>query len=138
MRRYLTVPLYVLMVFLSGVLVGSVGHRLLVAKPVNAGPRPKPEDFRRNYIERMRTRLHLSDDQLAQLKDALQKTDQRMADFDQRFKAERKALWDEHVQRINAFLDDQQRAEYQKLRQEHEQQRKARDKGRHGPKSDGP
>jgi len=135
MKRYLTVPLYVLLVFLSGVLVGSVGYRLFAAKSVSA--RPKPEDFRKNYIEEMRTRLHLNDDQLARLKQALQETDEHMAEFDKRFKAERKALFEDHVQRIGAFLDEQQRTEYQKLRQEREQQRKARDKHRE-PKPAGP
>ena len=144
MRRSLSVPLYVLMVFLSGVLVGGVGYRLIAALPVvsapSPAPRPSKEEFRKKYIEEMRTRLHLTDDQIAKLRDSLNTTDQRFAEFDQRLKAERKTIFEEHVQRIRAFLDEQQRTEYEKLRQEREERRHARDKqrGHSGPKSTSP
>ena len=132
MKRSLSVPLYVLLVFLSGVLVGTVGYRLIAAGPVVSAPAPKPnkEEFRKKYIEEMRTRLHMSDDQIAKLKESLNTTDQRFAEFDERMKAERKTIFEEHVQRIRAFLDEQQRTEYEKLRQEREERRHARDKQR--------
>ena len=72
MKRSLAVPLYVLMVFLSGTLVGAVGYRLYSAKTVTAtvAPKPKPEEWRKHVVDDMRTRLKLSDEQVGKLQAA--------------------------------------------------------------------
>ncbi len=63
MKRSL-VPLYVLLVFLSGIMVGVVSYRLYSAKsvtatPPNPQPKVKPEEWRKHVVEEMRTRLAL-------------------------------------------------------------------------------
>jgi uncharacterized membrane protein len=125
MKRSLAVPLYVLMVFLSGTLVGAVGYRLYSAKAVSAtvAPKPKPEEWRKRVVEDMRTRMKLSDDQVGKLQAAFDATRQHFAAYDQRSKAERKAIIEEQHQTIRSFLSDEQRIEYDKFLQERQQRR---------------
>ena len=121
MRRSLAVPLYVAMVFLSGILVGSVGYRLYSAKTVAAvqNPKPKPEEWRRHYVEEMHKRLSLSEDQVVKLQGILDSTKQRFTEYDQHVKNERKSIIEQQHQEIRALLTaERQHAEYEKFLQE--------------------
>jgi uncharacterized membrane protein len=126
MKRSLAVPLYVLLVFLSGIMVGAVGTRLYNAKSVTATvqPKMKPEEWRRHVVEDMRTRLKLSDEQVGKLQAAFDATRQRFAEYDQRSKAERKSIIGDQHETIRAFLNDTQRAEYDKYLLERQQRRR--------------
>jgi len=117
MKRYIAVPLYVLTVFLSGTMVGAVGYRLYNAKSVAAtvAPRPKPEEWRRHMVDEMHKRLNLTDDQVVKLQTAFDSTRQRFTAYDQRIKAERKAIIEDQHDQIRAFLNESQRAEYDKF-----------------------
>jgi len=129
MKRYLAVPLYVLMVFLSGVLAGAVGYRLYNAKSVNATdpvarkPRPSPEEWRRHMVEEMHKRLKLTDDQVTKLQAAFDGTRQSFDEYDQRAKAERKAIIEQQHDEIRAFLHPEQKAEYEKFLAERQKRR---------------
>jgi uncharacterized membrane protein len=115
MKRRFAVPLYVLLVFLSGVLAGALGYSLYSAKTVTATvqPKPKPEEWRRRMVDEMRTRLKLTDDQVLKLQAAFDGTRQSFAEHDQRTKAERKAIIEEQHETIRAFLNPDQRNEYE-------------------------
>jgi uncharacterized membrane protein len=130
MRRSLAVPIYVLLVFLSGALVGSVGYRLYNAKASAASIAPQhrltPEEWRKRRIDEMRTRLKLSDEQVVKLQGVYDEVKQMVGAFDLRSKAELKAIHDKQTQMIRALLTEPQRVEYDKLRQEREE--KARQK----------
>jgi uncharacterized membrane protein len=117
MKRYLAVPLYVLLVFLSGALVGAVGYRLYNAKSVTvaAAPKVKPEEIRRHIVDEMHSRLKLTDNQVGQLQAALDATRQSFVEYDQRAKVQRKAIIEKQHNEIRAFLNPDQRAEYEKF-----------------------
>jgi anion-transporting ArsA/GET3 family ATPase len=129
MKRYLAVPLYVLMVFASGVLVGAVGHRLYSAKSVNAvdpvapKPKPTPEEWRRHMVDEMQKRLKLTEDQVAKLQTAFDNTRQSFNEYDQRAKAQRKAIIEEQHNEIRTFLNPDQKAEYEKFLAERQKRR---------------
>jgi uncharacterized membrane protein len=130
MKRSFAVPLYVLMVFMSGILAGAVGYRLYSAKTVNATvtPKPKPEEWRKRIVADMRARLKLSDEQVDKLQAAFDATRQHFAAYDQRSKAERKAIIEDQHQTIRSFLNDEQRVGYEKFLQERQQKRRAEEK----------
>jgi hypothetical protein len=124
MRRSLLVPLYVLMVFLSGALVGGMGYRLYTAKVI-AAPNLQPhhltpEEWRKKRIEEMRNRLKLSDEQVSKVQAVYDETKQQMAAYNQRSKAELKSIHDQQTQKIHSILNQDQQVEYDKLRQERE------------------
>jgi Spy/CpxP family protein refolding chaperone len=120
-RSNLSTLLYLLLVFLSGAVVGGFGHRLYMMRTVSAaggGPH-NHGDFRKRYLEEMRTRLHLTDAQAAQLQQIMDATDQRLHDL-------HKSVQEEHASKILAILNDDQKAEYAKMREEREKRRRER------------
>ena len=126
MKRSLTVPLYVLLVFLSGTMVGAVSVRLYNARSVaaTAQPKMKPEEWKKHVVEDMRTRLQLNEDQVGKLQAAFDDTRQRFQAYDQRSKAERKSIIENQHQTIRGFLNDTQKTEYDKYLLERQQKRK--------------
>jgi len=116
--------LYLALVFLSGILVGGFGVRLYTLSPVSASVNPKnPEEFKRRYIEEMRSRLHLSDQQVTQLGPILDETRQRYREFHERYKPELKAIQNQQVAKIRSILTEAQQPEYGKMLEEREKQR---------------
>jgi Spy/CpxP family protein refolding chaperone len=123
-RSNLATLLYLALVFLSGAVAGGFAHRLYMMKTVSAattGPRNHAE-FRKRYLEEMRTRLHLTDAQAAQLQQIMDATDQRLREM-------RKSIDEQHTHRILAMLNDDQKAEYAKIREEREKRRQQHHKG---------
>jgi hypothetical protein len=107
-------------------MVGAVGYRLYNAGSVNATvqPKMKPEEWRKHVVEEMRARLNLDAEQVSKLQSAFDTTHQRFTAYDERSKAERKAIVEDQHQTIRAFLNDTQRAEYDKYLLERQQKRK--------------
>jgi hypothetical protein len=133
-RSKVSAGLYLGLVFLSGALVGGFGHRLYTMNSVSAStvPKPKPEDVRKRYIDEMRTRLKLSEAQEAKLKELVEATRARFRELHERtkpqldaIKAQEKQIQTDHRQEVRAFLNDAQRAEYEKLIEEREKRRQA-------------
>lgn len=117
------------LVFLSGLAVGAIGYRLLVAKPAAAVERRlTPEEHRQRYVEMMKTRLKLTDEQLAQLNEILDETRRRFEEYEKKSSVEKQAIRQQHADRINAMLTEEQRIEYAKIRKEREERRKQMEK----------
>jgi hypothetical protein len=138
-RSNLYVALYLFLVFLSGVLVGGIAYRLYSTQAVSASrfnPRGADE-YRRQYLEEMRSRLKLRDDQVQQLNAILDATRDEYRAVHQKFAPAMKAVQDDQVKRVLSILDDTQRTEYQKMRAERAKRRPQqpqKGKGRHpGP-----
>ena len=117
-RSNLATLFYLLVVFASGTVVGGFANRLYMAKAVSAtvnAPHSRAE-VRKQYIQDMRSRLHLTDAQVTKLQQIMDATGQRMHEM-------HKTIEDEHVQKVVAMLDDSQKAEYAKMRDEREKHR---------------
>jgi len=121
-RSKFSIAAYVLAVFLSGIVVGGFGQRLYMARSVGAtGRMPRnPEEFRKAYVDDMRSRLRLDEPQLARLHTILDETRESYKAFKEQHKPEMKAIHDTQVAKINAILNDSQRAEYGRFRAERE------------------
>lgn len=117
-RSNLATLVYLLVVFASGAVVGGFANRLYMARSVSAtanAPRNHAE-LRKQYVQDMRGRLHLTDVQVAELQQIMDATGQRMHEM-------HKSIEDEHVRKVVAMLDDGQKAEYAKMRAEREKNR---------------
>jgi hypothetical protein len=125
MPKRFSAAVSLLLVFLSGALVGVLAHRAYILSPnrtASAPRQPGPEDFRKRYVPDMRTKLQLDDQQVVQLEQILDETG---AAFRKNWLDNHKRNEDLHTQqvaRINAMLRPEQRLLYEKLRQEREQQ----------------
>ena len=118
----LSVAFYLLLVFLSGVIVGGLAHRFFGLREVRA-ERSRSGEWRKKYVEQMQSRLQLSGDQLQKLNEILDATRNRHRQVRQRMKPEMSAIHKEHVNQVRAILTDAQLTEYEKMRDEWEERR---------------
>ena len=119
-RSNLTTLLYLLLVFASGIVVGGFANRLYMMRSVSAASSPKTTQahaaFREKYIREMRTKLNLTDAQVSELQQIIEASDHRLRDM-------HKEIDNEHAQKVAAMLNDTQKAEYTKIREERERKR---------------
>ncbi|HWB84848.1 MAG TPA: hypothetical protein VG675_11955 [Bryobacteraceae bacterium] len=130
-KSKLSTALYLLLVFLSGALVGGFAYRAYSLNTVIAASvrkRPDPEEWRRHYVEAMRTRVHLDDQQVAKLQQILDNTKNRFDEMHTRVRAEGQGIQNDQVDSINAILRDDQKPLYEQFRTERDKKRKQSDK----------
>jgi uncharacterized membrane protein len=127
-KSSLTVGLSLLAVFLSGAVVGAIGHRLYTVRSVIAvvqePPRPNPEEFRRKYVEELRSRLHLDHGQVAKLNGILDLTRDRFHQMRERSRPEAEQIKQDQRNQVRAMLNAPQQAEYEKILQERDNKKK--------------
>ena len=138
MKKSMGVGVSLLAVFLSGAVVGVFGHRLYMVRSVYSGPTatvtppapPKPEEFRKKYIEEHRTRLHLDDSQIAKLNVILEQTREKFHQARERSKERSKVestqIRQEQRNQVRAMLKPEQQAEYEKILQERDTRERER------------
>ena len=125
-RSNLTIALYLLLVFGSGVAVGGFGYRVYSATPVIANPKkPTPEQVRHQFLTEMQTRCKLTPEQYQQVYSITEDTRAKFHATHQRYDAELQAIRDGQHERMSAILSPDQRAEYEKMRAEREARAKA-------------
>ena len=130
-RSQLLVGLYLFLVFGSGAAVGGFGHWLYASKSVGAtSGRPSPEEDRRQYVEEMKSRLRLNDEQVKQLSVVLDQTGALYKQIHEKHRPEYRAIQDSQTQMIRSLLSPWQLAEYEQYRMEREERMKLRTKNR--------
>jgi hypothetical protein len=118
------------LVFLSGLAAGAFAFRYYAQKTAvrqEHGPPRSPKDFRAAYMNEMKSRLKLSDEQMTRLGVILDETEAKFKVVRDRTRPEMKVIQDDQVAAITAMLTPEQRSEYEKLRKEREERRKKRD-----------
>jgi hypothetical protein len=133
-RPNLSAMVYLVLVFASGVVVGSVGYGFYNLRSGGSKTNPcGPDAVRHRYLDEMRTRLSLRSDQIERLSAILDETRGRFHALREKYKPEVSAIQEEQAARVRTILDEKQRAEYEKMRQERERERhKSSRLGRHG------
>jgi Spy/CpxP family protein refolding chaperone len=123
------IALYIALVFVSGAVLGAVGHRFYVASTSPA--RPSPEDVRKRITAEYQQRLKLTDDQLAKLNIIMDETRARIEETRQKLHPAYQKIREEQQEKFRDLLTPDQRQEYDKIRKEREQRQKQN--GRGGP-----
>jgi Spy/CpxP family protein refolding chaperone len=126
------IALYVGLVFVSGAVLGAFSHRLYTVSGVSANSPRNPEEFRKRYMEEMKSRLKLTADQVTQLSAILDETRARVHSTRESIEPEIRKIRDEQQEKIHQILAADQRPEYDKMRQEREAEIKRR--GGRGPR----
>lgn len=126
-----TVPVYVGLIFSSGILVGAYGHRFFDVTAVSADARRNPEEFRKRFIAEMKSRLRLTNDQSTQLNDVLDSTHVEFQNTRDSIEPALAKIREQQHQRILEILKSDQVAEYEKMRREREE--RARQEGAAAP-----
>jgi hypothetical protein len=118
-RKSLPIAFYLLLVFVSGAVVGALGYRTYnppTARTVSA-PQSQSE-FRKQYLEESRTRLNLTPDQVTKLATILDDTENRWARSREQANEEIRQIRDEHFERVRMILTPEQLPKYEVLRKE--------------------
>jgi Spy/CpxP family protein refolding chaperone len=120
------IALYVGLVFVSGAVLGAFSHRLYTVSGVSADAPRNPEEFRRRYMQEMKSRLKLTADQVTQLSAILDETRSRVRSTRESIEPDIRKIRDEQQEKVHAILSADQRPEYDKMRQEREAEIKRR------------
>ena len=133
-KSKLSAVISLVLVFLSGALVGIVGHRLYMVKTVSSSGAPvaqqrrppDPEEVRKRLIAEMRDRVKLDGEQVQKLNVIYDETRQQFDELHKKANAETRSLWEHQTERIKAILRPDQLPLYEQLRSEREAERKRR------------
>jgi hypothetical protein len=125
MPKRFSAALSLLLVFLSGILVGGLAYRAYILNPNRAAAAPRqpgPEDWRKRYVDDMRTNVQLDDQQVLQLEQILDETGAAVRKNLIDVRKRNEDLHTQQIDRIKNMLRPEQRPLYEKLRQERERQ----------------
>jgi hypothetical protein len=128
-----------MLVFVSGAVVGAFAHRLYLVNSVNSvvtkqQTRPTPEEFRRRQIEDVKQKVHLDDQQVAQYNAILDETHQQFDQIHDKLQAEGRRIHDQQVEKVRAMLKPDQLPLYDKWRAERDAEHKRREAERNAKK----
>ncbi|MEQ1886535.1 MAG: hypothetical protein ABL967_15830 [Bryobacteraceae bacterium] len=133
------VAIYVIAIFISGAVTGYYGHRFYDVSAVSANATRNPEEFRRQYIDEMKSRLKLTDQQAVQLSAILDETrsqfrttrasiEPQLQDARDRIEPQLQRIREDQQRRVHAILSTGQQEEYDKILAERQARRKQREK----------
>ena len=119
-RSRLSAFLSLLLVFLSGAVVGGFAYRAysvkVIASPPGSPSKRDPEEVRRRIVSDMREKIKLDDQQVAQINQILDQTREQFRQIRDKANMEMrepmKAVHDKQVQTIDALLREDQRPLY--------------------------
>jgi hypothetical protein len=123
-RTRFSAAIYLLAVFISGVLVGAVSHRLYVTSTVSATAVPPRtmDEVRKKYLADMRARVGVNDDQIVQVNRILDETKKKFDELHASEKPMRDRIQQEQIDSISALLTGQQKIAYDNWRAERARQ----------------
>ena len=130
--------LSLLFVFMSGILVGSLGYRWYSVNAAGAdkafSPRknnpPDPAEVKRHIMAEMTETLKLDPAQVDQVGKILDETRSRFDIVHDKMNKEGHQIWQDQIEQINQVLRPDQRPLYQQLREKHDRERAERKKKR--------
>ena len=121
--------LSLLLVFLSGMLVGGFTYRFYnvsVAAAPNSGKKLDPEEARKHIVADMRDRLKLDARQVEQLQQIFDQTRDQFHQFHDKMNAEGQAIHNGQIEKIKAILSADQLPVYDQWRAERDRERQQR------------
>ena len=127
-RSQINIILSLLAVFGSGIAVGAFAYHSYATKTVSArveGPvKRDPQEWRRQYLEEISSRLQLDPTQLGHLNGILDETRARFKGLKERHKKEIDDVKAAQTEQIKSILTPVQKPEFDKFREERERRMK--------------
>ena len=140
-KSKLSAFLSLLLVFVSGAVVGALAHRLYMVNtaysgngPVPPPHRPTPEEARKRITSDLQARLHLDDQQLAALNKIMDETNEAWQTMRRKINEEGRTLHDQQWEKFRASLRPDQQPIYDQWRTDRDNEmRKRREQDHKGP-----
>ena len=141
-----TAFLSLLLVFLSGAVVGALAHRLYMVNTVyttgngTAPPskRADPEEVRRRITADLKSKVHLDDQELAELNKLMDETNDAWHKMRDRINADGRAFHDQQWQKFRALLRPDQQSLYDQWRTDRDNDLRKRREQQQRPGQSGP
>src|ERR1035438_588540 len=134
--------LSLLLVFCSGAVVGVFGYRVYNTSAGGPSRAPEkkqdPEEHRKQLIDEMTRECQLNSDQVAKLSRIYDETRERFDDLNKKRNGDARAIWDDQIAQIKAFLRPDQIVLYEKLRAKKEAEREANERKQGAHRKGGP
>ncbi len=121
-RARLTIAIYLVLVFASGILVGIESHRLYATTSTaraNTTPQSMGE-FRRRYLEGMRVEVGATGEQIVEINNILEDTKRKVDQLSAAEKPLHDKIQQEHIDQIKSLLTPEQRVRYEAWREARE------------------
>jgi Spy/CpxP family protein refolding chaperone len=126
--------LSLILVFLSGTLVGAVSYRLYMVNSVASGGAPPgrgpgkfdPEEVRKRRVQEMKEKVKLDDEQVARLNVIYDNTRVQFDALKKRGDSEAHGLWEKQRDAVRAILRPEQLPLYEQHLKELDEMRKRR------------
>ncbi|MBZ5583857.1 MAG: hypothetical protein LAQ30_16935 [Acidobacteriia bacterium] len=128
-KSRVSAALSLLLVFVSGALVGVLAHRAYVTRmaPAAANPprggRRDPQEWRKHIVPLMREQMKMDDQQVTQLNQILDETDVQFRTVREKWNAANQTIQKSMVDQINGILRPDQQKLYADWREERERER---------------
>lgn len=123
-RTRISIALYLVLVFASGILVGTVTHRLYATNTASANNSPRSmSEFRKRYLDGMRTKVGVSEAQIVEITRTLDETKRKFDALAAQEQPLHDKIQQEHIDEVKALLNDQQKIAYDNWRAERERAR---------------
>lgn len=117
-RSRVTIALYLVLVFASGILVGIESHRLYATTATaqaTAAPQTMSQ-FRKLYLEGMRNEVGASGEQIVEINNILEDTKKKVEELTAAEKPLHDKIQQEHIDQIKSLLTPDQRVRYENWR----------------------
>jgi hypothetical protein len=145
-KSKLSAFLSLLLVFLSGAVVGVLAYRLYVVNTVSGSAtvvgvprRPDPGEVRRHIISDLKAKVHLDDQQVTQLNTLMDETNETWHKMRDRMNTEGRAFHDRQWQKFRETLRPDQQPAYDQWRSDRDNEmRKRREQQQQHPGPGGP
>lgn len=131
MKRWnIPIAVYLLLVFVSGGVVGALAYRVYSppAAKSSAAPKLSPEEWRRQHMEEIRIRVGLTPDQMQKLNVVYDDTGNRFREAREKQNQVVKQIREDHVSKVRALLTPEQLPKYEELRADWERAKAANKK----------
>jgi hypothetical protein len=118
------IALYLFLVFISGAVVGALGYRTYKPPTASSNARVSPEEFRRLYLQEIKARVNLSDEQLQKVEAILEETRTRFHDARDKHNQIVKQIGEEQRAKMRAILAPEQLPKAEQFWQDRDQRNK--------------
>jgi peptidoglycan hydrolase CwlO-like protein len=120
-RTRITIVLYLILVFASGITVGIVSNRLYATSTASANNSPRSmTEFRKRYLDGMRIKVGASQKQIEEITLTLDETKRKFDALAAQEQPLHDKIQQDHIDEVKALLNDQQRIAYDNWRAERE------------------
>jgi hypothetical protein len=117
------IALYLFLVFVSGAVVGALGYRTYNPPSASSNTR-NPEEFRRQYLKEIKTRVDLNEDQMQKVDAILEETRTRFHNARDQHNAIVKQIGEEQRAKVRAILAPEQLPKVEQFWQDRDQRAK--------------